>query len=327
MLSLLLGWALSLGAEAKKVYITQGYMEELFPERNIAAIPDDTPHIMQKLYKVAALQGYELIPVRSGKEISSEIEKLILFEVFPEQIASFHAVPKEKKVLFLWEPPTVLPDNYNPRYHAPFARIYTWNDTLVDDQTYFKLYYPCYRPMLTERPSFAEKKLCTLIAMNKGSSHPRELYSHRRRVIAFFEHHHTEDFDLLGRFWPLGLKTYRGAVDDKLEALKHYRFSFCYENISQEAGYVTEKIFDCFAAGVVPIYWGANNIEQYIPKACFIAREEFQDEETLYRFLKAMTEQQYATYIEAIQAYLKSPEAKTFSADDFILLFMNLLNQ
>ena len=48
--------------------------------------------------------------------------------------------------------------------------------------------------------------------------------------------------------------------------MQHYRFYICYENTEGVEDYITEKIFDCFAAGFVPIYWGASNIEKYIPK-------------------------------------------------------------
>ena len=34
-------------------------------------------------------------------------------------------------------------------------------------------------------------------------------------------------------------------------------------------GYITEKIFDSFFAGVVPIYWGAENITDYVPKSLY----------------------------------------------------------
>lgn len=39
-----------------------------------------------------------------------------------------------------------------------------------------------------------------------------------------------------------------------------------------EKGYITEKIFDCFFPGVIPIYWGAENVTDYIPQDTFIDR-------------------------------------------------------
>lgn len=45
-------------------------------------------------------------------------------------------------------------------------------------------------------------------------------------------------------------------ADDKIEFLRQYRFNICPEN-SDTPGYVTEKLFDSFEAGCIPIYWGA----------------------------------------------------------------------
>lgn len=46
--------------------------------------------------------------------------------------------------------------------------------------------------------------------------------------------------------------------NDKISYLKQFRFNLCPEN-SDSDGYVTEKIFDSFMAGCIPIYWGSNN--------------------------------------------------------------------
>lgn len=48
-------------------------------------------------------------------------------------------------------------------------------------------------------------------------------------------------------------------VHNKIEWLKDYKFNLCYEN-SSYPGYLTEKIFDAFAAGCIPIYWGDNSL-------------------------------------------------------------------
>jgi hypothetical protein len=63
--------------------------------------------------------------------------------------------------------------------------------------------------------------------------------------------------------------------------LEKYKFSICYENARDTPGYITEKIFDCFFAGCVPIYWGANNITDHIPKECFIDKRDFEDYKVL----------------------------------------------
>jgi hypothetical protein len=164
-----------------------------------------------------------------------------------------------------------------------------------------------------------------MVAGNRTSSHPDELYSERRRVIWFFENISGNDFDLLGRWWPTGLKTYKGAIDNKIERLKHYKFCFSYENIKGLPGYITEKIFDCFQAGVVPIYWGAPNVERFIPKECFIAREDFANEAALYKFMKTLSEERHSEYIRNIQHFLEGDQAKLFTIDHLVSIIMNLI--
>lgn len=49
------------------------------------------------------------------------------------------------------------------------------------------------------------------------------------------------------------------GVPNKLEFQKKHKFSICFEN-SSHPGYITEKLMEGFAAGTVPIYWGAPNV-------------------------------------------------------------------
>jgi hypothetical protein len=163
-------------------------------------------------------------------------------------------------------------------------------------------------------PAYSERKLVTQISGNKQSTHKHELYSERKKVIEYFEKHPEFGFEFYGTSWQeLGFKNYRGAPANKREVLKQYRFSFCYENISNIKGYITEKIFDCFAAGCVPIYWGATNIDKYIPKNCYIDRRKFSTTEKLAKHLQKLSEKEYNRYLENIRSYLVSRKAEAFS--------------
>jgi len=231
---------------------------------------------------------------------------------------AFARLPKEKMVLFLWEPPSTFPRLYNKRFHRFFSKIYTWDDDLVDNKTYFKFYYPVLSKEMETSIPFEEKKLCMLIVSNKHSKHPHELYSERRKVIDFFEKQAGGDFDFYGYGWDTQYKNYKGAVVSKYEVMKKYRFCICYENISHVKGYISEKIFDCFRAGVVPVYLGASNVAEYIPKECFIAREDFASDEELYAFLRSMAKETYEGYLQNIKAYLHSEKAQLFSMEHFV---------
>lgn len=107
----------------------------------------------------------------------------------------------------------------------------------------------------------------------------------------------------------------------KISIVKNYRFCICFENTKGLNGYITEKIFGCFTAGSIPIYWGANNIERFIPKECFIDYRDFQTKEDLYQFIKTMPKEVYQNYIENIRTFLGSEEARVFTPQHFGKIF------
>lgn len=237
----------------------------------------------------------------------------------------FSRLDSEKLVLFLWEPPSVEPKSYAPEMLARFSKVFTWDDDLVDNVKFFKFHYPVLRERIREIPPFQEKKFCTLIASRLSSKYPKQLYKEREKTIRFFEDKPGE-FDLYGKNWEKRkFKSWRGIIPDKLAVLKNYKFCICYENTQGHKGYITEKIFDCFAAGSVPVYWGASNVEEYIPAEAFIDRRRFKDNEELYAFLKAVTPEQYERYLDAAAAYLRSEKAQLFTDTNFVRSFTAIL--
>ena len=158
--------------------------------------------------------------------------------------------------------------------------------------------------------------------MNKRSNNKNELYGLRQKIINFFETKKTDDFNFYGIFWPENkYKNYKGHIKTKLDVLKQYKFSFCFENTQNTPGYITEKIFDCFQAGCIPIYLGAKNIEQYIPKDCYINFNDFKNLDELYLFLKNFEENQWCNYYQKIANFLNSNQAQAFSINNFIKTF------
>ena len=224
-----------------------------------------------------------------------------------------------KSVLIAQEPPIVFPYSYDIRYHELFDYILTWDDDLVDGKKYHKFQYPQVKPESVPCIPFEEKKLISLISGNKKSKAGNELYSKRYEFIQFMEGH-GYDLDLYGVGWQQeGFKCYRGIVERKHEVQSKYKFSLCYENMTGVSGYITEKIFDCLFSGSVPIYWGADNITDYIPKTVFIDRREFSANEELYGYISGMAEEEYKKYLEAGRAYLDSKEYyEEFSVESYI---------
>lgn len=309
---------------AKRVYITPGFWGALFEADNPFYNRDNGLEVLCNLRETAAKKGIELIQADSLEDLE-EFEYLVLFDVFLDQLPFLENLPKEKLILFLWEPASVNPENFDLENHRFFSKIYTWDDSLVDNERYFKFYYPRLLPQIKDLIPYSFKRFSTLIACNKYSSLEGELYSERRNLIAFFDKTPGLDFELFGKGWSGQSKNYQGAIDKKVDVLKYYRFCFAYENIQSVPGYITEKIFDCFQAGTVPIYWGAPNISKYIPPGCFIDRTQFESQEALYHYLKTLSESEYEQYMENIRQFLDSDAAKLYSKEHFIQTFMEMI--
>ncbi|SDH60460.1 Glycosyltransferase family 10 (fucosyltransferase) C-term [Pseudobutyrivibrio sp. 49] len=225
----------------------------------------------------------------------------------------------ENRILIVQEPPVVSPKSYNMDYHKYFGKILTWNPDLVDNKKYFDFKYPQPVPEKLYSVPFTDKKMFTQISGNKKGVGDNELYSERKKVIDFFEQN-DDDFEFYGFGWEKeNLKTYKGRTDDKLETLSQYKFSFTFENCSGLKGYVTEKIFDCFFAGTVPIYWGAEDIDNYIPEECYIDYRKFKSIEEVVDFCQKLTEEEYEKYRVAAKNYLNSDYFKeNFSVEAYV---------
>jgi GR25 family glycosyltransferase involved in LPS biosynthesis len=309
----------------KNVYITPGMWGKLFEIHDPVYNIDDQRQPTYQLREQFAQLGYDVRQADSLADLEDP-EWIIAFDVPIRELEHAAKYPKEHQVCFLWEPPTVILYNYDKRHHDHFSRVYTWNDDLVDNATYFKFHYPVLHPMIDSELDFDQKQFCTLMASNHTCTHPRELYSERRKMIQFFEQYHSEDFEFYGRGWDPSINpSYRGVVSRKVDTLKRYKFCISYENIKDEPGYVTEKMFDAFRAGCVPVYLGAPNIQQYVPRNCFIDRRDFESEEQLYQFMKHMSKTEYQQMLADIRAFLNSEEAALFSIDHFIQTFKDLI--
>jgi hypothetical protein len=121
-------------------------------------------------------------------------------------------------------------------------------------------------------------------------------------------------------------RVYRGFATSKAETLGKYKFALCFEN-SILKGWVTEKIFDCFFAGTVPVYWGAPNIEDYVPKECFIDMRRFKDYGELKDYLKSPSEADVAAYKENAREFLNSPQFQPFTKQAFAQLFARMIEE
>ena len=164
-----------------------------------------------------------------------------------------------------------------------------------------------------------EKFLVLMNANNRPHSLRRELFGERLAAIKYFSG--VSGFDLYGPrwdkaprhplFWHYGKYAklcWRGTADGKMPVISQYKFMICYENCVYD-GYVSEKIFDCMAAGVIPIYLGAPDINSIVPESCFIDRRKFQSNEELHQFLMSLKEEDLKRYRASILGFLRGRPA------------------
>jgi alpha(1,3/1,4) fucosyltransferase len=202
--------------------------------------------------------------------------------------------------------------------------------------------------------------------MINGNKIPRlslnELYSERLQALAYFDR--FGEVDLYGVGWdgpayhvgetwipgslramsytarkswrklrprkdPVSLairSAYRGRTDHKAATLGGYTFALCFENSALE-GWVTEKIFDCFFAGTVPVYWGAPDVERWVPSECFIDMRRFSGYEDLRTFLRDLSPSEIEAYREAAREYLQSERYRPFTKQAFAELIGEIVAQ
>jgi hypothetical protein len=151
-------------------------------------------------------------------------------------------------------------------------------------------------------------------------------YLERVRAIAALAH--LPDFDLYGEGWShrhpairpeqhaLVQRVHRGTVPDKHSLLGGYKFALVIEN-TRFPGYVSEKLFDCFFAGCIPVYDGAPDIDRLVRTDAFIDARRFRSYAQLERCLRNVTEMEAGELLNAGRAYIRSPAFQPFCAKNF----------
>ncbi|MEP6900831.1 MAG: glycosyltransferase family 10 [Actinomycetota bacterium] len=204
-----------------------------------------------------------------------------------------------------------------------------------------------------------DRKFMVMINANKlPALYRNELYTERLRAVEFFSR--TNEIDLYGIGWnepshhlgksflpytvrrmqkymvkqwqkirpdprlTAARKVYLGTAQSKAETLSQYTFALCFENMILK-GWITEKIFDCFFAGTIPIYWGAPEITDYVPENCFIDKRKFQTYEELRSFLKSLSEKEITAYRENARDFIASKKFAPFSKQAFTDLFKKIV--
>ena len=300
---------------------------------------DDCLSSFRLLKAALAQKGWQCHTVDIYKAGLSAPDAVVFFDIpaLPVNLLLGSWKGKTRPLVVLSECEVIKPRNWNLKLHGQFDALFTWNGRFVDNKKYFRLNMSNHFPGDVPDSPAARNKFCAMIAAHKKRPHPLELYSEREKTVRWFEDNRPGDFDLYGVGWdrrafggpafarflnrvkPLTklfapvFPSYRGTVALKKPVLEKYKFSICYENARDIPGYITEKIFDCFFAGCVPVYWGAPDIVEHVPETCFIDRRKFRSHEELHAFLKNIGEAELASRRAAIKAYLSGSAAYEYT--------------
>ena len=266
---------------------------------------------------------------------------------FDLHVNARHTLPGWPAYAYLYEDPLVRPVNGDRAHLSRYRKVFTYNADLVDGERFIQLDIPNDLRPRSHAPWSERDLFCVMLTRNNALSrpNPRNLHHRRLRTLMHFEAHAPELFALFGQGWdqpPVRpgvwgravkrlrkwrnriaparppFATWRGPVHSKGEVLARARFAIAYENVRGVPGYITEKIFDCFVWGCVPVYLGTPGATAGIPAECFIDADAFRDEAELLQHLRSLSPQQHLRHQEAIAAFLSSPAAQRYGNEHFV---------
>ena len=330
-------------------------MGELGKDMNIAFLPPGESYFANRIFSYDSkmnrdnccdpyIKLHDCLMSRGHTINTIDISKLQLADlliVYSLNINLKHILKEIKKnknvfICYVQTEPELICRLHRPIILAdfPFDIVFTWNELPLKRYSHYKkmnIMNPIIDIQSVPHIPFKDRKLCCMIIGNKMVYYFNELYSERLAAVSFFARKNA-NFDLFGMGWessndPLVKKVYKGTVVSKKEMMQHYKFAICYENNKGEMGYITEKIFDCFAAGCVPVYYGAHNVTDYIPKECFIDFLDFADYEELYSFMMNMEEKEYNEYLKAVKKFLQTDAYKEFTSEAYVRNIMHAIEE
>lgn len=246
------------------------------------------------------------------------------------------------RAFLLFEPPVVMPRTYAalPRLTRTFEAVYVYNTEGhgyslrgVDRSRLRVLRFP--QPTRGVLPQWSRRERQRKLVVINGNKRPwsreGELYSERIRAIAELEPRDAVDLYgqgwnrvLLGHrrtlrqfFWPqlrhyrALQRVYRGPVASKHDTLARYDVALCLENCVMR-GYVTEKVFDCLYAGTVPLYLGAPDIAEILPRRCYIDARAFSSWTEAWDAVRGLSRDELDEHRAAGKDYLDGPRFRAF---------------
>lgn len=156
--------------------------------------------------------------------------------------------------------------------------------------------------------------------------HAEEVFGEERSFCSFTvsndsgQSERKEFFELLSQYKQVDsggryLNNIGGSVKDKFEFDKKHKFSIAFENCCHP-GYVTEKIVEAFAAGCIPIYYGAPDVALDFNPEAFINCRDYDSFEDVVEKIKEIDAND-ELYLKMLKApiFVQEPD---FGLEEFI---------
>jgi hypothetical protein len=170
------------------------------------------------------------------------------------------------------------------------------------------------------------KRIVVINGSHKPHSKNREQYSLRIKAMA--ELSKIGIIDLYGIGWDKWwsresmwlpywqnrnslMNIYKGKCRSKFEVLRNYEYCLCFENMEMN-GYITEKLFDCLYAGTIPLYMGAPDILNYIPKDVFVDCRNYSSWMEMWQDINSMSSSKVDQMRKAGRNFLSSEIARRY---------------
>jgi hypothetical protein len=253
-----------------------------------------------------------------------------------------------KKIFIRQEPKMILPQNYKTKNLSKFDLIIDVGASRKSNLN--SINWPQKINLNSSNKTEPINSKTVLINSNLLSLDNDEMYS-LRRTIAY----KSKQIDLYGFGWNIGIIkrmkviiielrkfikrpknikfsgakyffknqiNYKGSVSNKIQVMGEYRTALVIEN---SINYVSEKIFDAFLAGCIPVYVGPELDQYEIPKNLYI-----QAKPTYESVITAMSKAQeinFNKWINDLENWLRSDLCKeNWSEDTFLLRLKNIIN-
>jgi len=233
------------------------------------------------------------------------------------------------RYLLLVETYNISPQNYDTSKWKQYKGIITWNRRLYSmHRRRFNMHlipqFPYMKKTLVDPSKLVsyEEKLgdVSLMCRYREKSEIEFDITHLRYEAMNELNKHMHNCHTYGKI-EYGGDMYKGAIGyneqetepssaSKIIMLNKYKFNICFENCYHDVwsyDYITEKIYDCFAAKTIPIYYGCYNTKGTIPQELFIDYRNFNSTEDLVEHLNKISPEEYNEIVDiALDWYTKN---------------------